>query len=169
MASNSCICEMHGFSDASAIAYGACIYIRCIYPDESVSVRLLCAKSRIAPLNEMTIPRKELCAALLLSRLIRKVLPALQIHFSTIRLWSDSQIVLAWLKKPLSVLKLFNQTRVKEITSEGGNYPWSHVRSKDNPADIVSRGQLPENLKSNHLWWEGPSFLKSNDYQPVSR
>ncbi|XP_053691605.1 uncharacterized protein LOC128740119 [Sabethes cyaneus] len=55
--------ELHGFADAWAHAYGACLYVRSIDSDGNSTVLLLCAKSKIAPLKEMTIPRKELCAA----------------------------------------------------------------------------------------------------------
>ncbi|XP_055527384.1 uncharacterized protein LOC129719999 [Wyeomyia smithii] len=160
--------ELHGFAVASAHAYGACLYVRSINDEGYCTSRLLCSKSKIAPLKDLTNPHKELCAALLLTRLTRKVLPALQMHFSVIRLWLDSQIVLAWLKKPPSLLKSFNQTHVNEIVSNNDNFSWSYVRSKEKPADVVSRGQLPEKLKLNQLLWEGPSFLKFGNYQPMA-
>ena len=48
-------------SDASKAAYAGVVYVRAIYQDATVSVRLMLAKSRIAPLKEITIPRLELC------------------------------------------------------------------------------------------------------------
>ncbi|XP_062707261.1 uncharacterized protein LOC134287949 [Aedes albopictus] len=109
--------ELHGFADASQKAYGACVYVRSIFPDGTASTKLVSAKSKIAPISPLTIPRKELLAALLLSRLIRKVESALEMSFSSIVLWSDSQVVLAWLRKPLGNLQTFVRHRVAEITS----------------------------------------------------
>lgn len=96
------VLELHGFSDASKMAFGACLYVRSIQSNGSVAVKLLCSKLKIAPVKEMTIPRKELCAAVLLSRLVLKVLASLQVSFITVQLWTDSQIVLHWLKKSSS-------------------------------------------------------------------
>lgn len=36
---------------------------------------------------------------------------------------------------------------------------WKYVPSKQNPADIASRGQSIDELKDSSLWWHGPSFL----------
>ncbi|XP_062713718.1 uncharacterized protein LOC134290572 [Aedes albopictus] len=159
--------EIHGFADASGLAYGACIYVRCVGAEGECSVQLLCSKSKIAPLQDMTIARKELCAALLLSRLVRKVFPILSVDVSVLHLWSDSQIVLAWLRKSPTVLQPFVRNRVVEIVQENRHTQWNYVRSKENPADVVSRGQSPEVLKENTLWWNGPAFLHSQDYEPA--
>ncbi|GFX95937.1 reverse transcriptase domain-containing protein [Trichonephila clavipes] len=64
---------IHGFADASTAAYGAVLYAQSIL-EEDVSTRLLCSKSRVAPVKPITIPRLELCACVLLSQLLEKVL-----------------------------------------------------------------------------------------------
>ncbi|XP_062538393.1 uncharacterized protein LOC134206681 [Armigeres subalbatus] len=114
--------ELHGFADASTKAYGACLYIRSINPDGTATSRLLTSKSKVAPLHDMTIPRKELCAALLLARLIDKVTSTINIRFQQIALWSDSQIVLAWLQKHPSQLEIFVRNRTAEIRRLTGSY-----------------------------------------------
>ncbi|GFQ89871.1 uncharacterized protein TNCT_479481 [Trichonephila clavata] len=43
--------ELHGFSDSSEKAYGAALYLRCINSSGQISVRLLCSKSKVAPLK----------------------------------------------------------------------------------------------------------------------
>ncbi|XP_058816344.1 uncharacterized protein LOC131679628 [Topomyia yanbarensis] len=157
--------EIHGFSDASAIAYGAVIYTRCILPDGTTNMNMLCSKSKVCPLAEMTIPRKELLGARLLSRLLTKVLDSFQLEISNVVLWCDSQVVLAWLRKPLPSLEVFVRNRVAEILRNTANYTWNYIRSKQNPADLISRGQLPLALSTNELWWNGPGFLSTIEYK----
>ncbi|XP_055527713.1 uncharacterized protein LOC129720280 [Wyeomyia smithii] len=156
--------ELHGFADASQKAYGACVYVRSIFPDGRASLRLVSAKSKIAPITPVTIPRKELLAARLLTRLNSKVKEALEMNFTSTILWSDSQVVLAWLRKPLDSLQVFVRHRVAEITSHK-HIVWKYVRTDQNPADSVSRGQAAKELAENDLWWNGPHFLRTVDYQ----
>ncbi|XP_060863425.1 uncharacterized protein LOC132939996 [Metopolophium dirhodum] len=102
--------ELHGFCDASQHAYGACIYIRSSKQIGNAEVKLFTARSRVAPIKTTTIPRLELCGALLLSELVKAVkdeFSNINIKLSTenIHLWTDSTIVLTWLNslKPLQV------------------------------------------------------------------
>ncbi|XP_072402519.1 uncharacterized protein [Diabrotica undecimpunctata] len=66
---NSVLIEMHGFCDASEVAYGAAIYIRSVDKKGNIFIDLLCAKSKVAPVKKLSIPRLELSGALILSRL----------------------------------------------------------------------------------------------------
>ncbi|XP_038120327.1 uncharacterized protein LOC119770111 [Culex quinquefasciatus] len=67
--------ELHGFSDASVVAYGANIYVRCILSDGRAQLRLLCSKSRVcSPKKDLNIHRKELMACELLARMMVRVL-----------------------------------------------------------------------------------------------
>ena len=87
--------ELHGFSDAGKVAYGAKVYIR-IETDDGFSSSLVASKSRITPLKEETVPHLELLGALLLAELITSVRNALKslIKVDGINCWSDSQIFL---------------------------------------------------------------------------
>lgn len=69
--------EFHVMTDASENPYGACLYARSVDQSDEVTVRLLMAKSRVAPLKPTTIPRLELCAALVGTRLYEKVMSSL--------------------------------------------------------------------------------------------
>lgn len=152
--------ELHGFSDSSEKAYGAVLYLRSITSEGQISVKLLCSKSKVAPLKSVTIPRLELCGAVLLSKLLKKTTKALKIHVDDTYLWTDSEIVLAWITKPLNELKTFVRNRVSIIQELTQAKAWQHVSSKNNPADLISRGVEPNSIQNCDLWWSGPSFLQ---------
>jgi len=90
--------ELHGFADASETAYGACIYFRSTSVNNKHSTYLLCSKSRVAPLKSISLPRLELCAALLLAQLLAKVSKCISCRIDSTTLWTDSTIVLSWLQ-----------------------------------------------------------------------
>lgn len=158
--SNSDSVQLHGFCDASQNAYGACIYILSTITGQG---QLYCSKSRVAPLKASTIPRLELCGALLLAELVSMVsreLDRISISCSpsNVKLWSDSSIVLAWIytDKPL---KAYVSNRVAQILDLTSATQWRHVPTTSNPADIITRGCQAETLSDNNLWWHGPEWL----------
>ncbi|GFW53517.1 integrase catalytic domain-containing protein [Trichonephila clavipes] len=156
--------EIHGFSDASERAYAAVVYIKCFNESGQSQTRLLCSKSRVAPLKTLTIPRLELSAALLLSRLVKKVVPILQLPIHKIWMWTDSTIALAWIKTEPHKLKTFVSNRVAEIQALSKDYHWKHVSSKNNPADLISRGCNVDELLKNEMWFSGPD-LQTDEYE----
>ncbi|XP_014214634.1 uncharacterized protein LOC106643863 [Copidosoma floridanum] len=151
--------EIHGFCDASIRGYGACIYFRSIDVKGKVLVRLACAKSRVAPLKNMTTPRLELSAASLLKKLYVTMRSQFELHVDRVVLWSDSTIALHWISKAPHLLRTFESNRVADIQTLGAEVQWRHVRTDDNPADALSRGQLPADFLLNNTWFSGPSWL----------
>ncbi|XP_031334025.1 uncharacterized protein LOC116164038 [Photinus pyralis] len=156
--------ELHGFCDASEAAYGCCIYVRSKDVFGNTQSNLLCSKSRVAPLKTLTMPRLELCGALLLSQLMQKVIISFNSNFENIYYWCDSTIAIAWIRSEPIRFQIFVANRIADIQKLTKPTQWRHVRSEDNPADLVSRGVSAEHLSKNKLWWEGPKWLHNDSY-----
>ena len=157
--------EIHGFSDASIRAYAAVVYLRIPNGDNTFQVSILAAKTKVAPVKTVSIPNLELCGAVLLVKLIRHIMQS--DFFTGIRTvtWTDSQIVLDWIRKHPRSWKTFVANRVSFIQTELPATVWKHVSSKDNPADLASRGSSPAELANSNLWWHGPSWLAKEEQQ----
>ena len=105
----------------------------------------------------MSIPRLELLAILIGVRCVQYVETHIKLPLDSIVLMTDSLCVLQWIssKKKLPV---FIENRVKEIRRHK-NVGFCYVNTKDNPADITSRGCTLSNLCDDKLWWHGPTWL----------
>ncbi|GFV28849.1 histone-lysine N-methyltransferase SETMAR [Trichonephila clavipes] len=155
---------LYGFSDASEKGFGAVTYVSAIKNNGDRHSQLLCSKSRVAPLKTLAIPRLELSAYLLLSKLVRKVTNALKMNLSQVILFSDSTIALSWIKTPPPLLKTFVANRVAKIQELTVNFSWHHISSENNPADLVSRDLNVSDLITFPLWWKSPDpSIFSND------
>lgn len=159
--------SLHGFCDASQEAYGACIYLCSRLTNAKIQVRLLMSKSRVAPMHTTTIPRLELCGALLLSELMVEARTELArigitVQSTDIHLWTDSTVVIGWIQAEVQ-LKVFVANRVTQIRDMTEIKMWRYVPTSDNPADLISRGVPVESiLLSDSIWWCGPSWLQQD-------
>lgn len=145
--------------DVSQNAFATCIYVRCTNRNDKVSVILLCAKARVAPLKPSTISQFELAAALLGAQLTAKLCQSLGCEFEKKYFWSNSVIVLAWVKNTNTCkLKQFVYNRVYEIHELTDKSSWRHVPTEMNPGDMASRGASPGQLQNSTMWFKGPSF-----------
>lgn len=152
-------CQIVGFSDSSKKAYGAVVYIRAVYPGGIIRCNLLMSKSRVAPLKDVTIPRLELSAAELLSRVVLNVKKSLECNDMQCVLFIDSSPALYWLRRNPKSLKTFVANRVERIQKATDLKCWKYVNTKENPADLLSRGVKPSELVGNKLWLHGPEWL----------
>ncbi|KAF6203719.1 hypothetical protein GE061_002052 [Apolygus lucorum] len=153
--------QIVGFCDASLKGYCGVLYIRTM-TNNSISSQLLVAKTKLAPVKSISIPRLELCGAYLLAKLYASIKGFLSLLPSTDqppRFFSDSTIVLGWLKTPTYRLKTFVGNRVSQIAELTDLSRWSHVDTDNNPGDCGSRGCLPKDLIEHSIWWSGPPWL----------
>lgn len=153
--------EIHGFADASQKAYASVIYLRVI-GKEGVNCSLQLAKTKVAPLKSLSIPRLELLGAHTLAKLTSHYLQFVPIKVDSVHLWSDSKDVLFWLRSHPARWQTFVANRCSDILTLLPSAYWHHVKSKDNPADVASRGIEPDLFPKHPLWWRGPSWLESS-------
>ncbi|GFY06344.1 integrase catalytic domain-containing protein [Trichonephila clavipes] len=150
---------LHGFSDASELAYASVIYAVQPQADGNTKVTLFWLNSGVAPLKSVSIPRLELNGALLLARLYatcKNILKEYDVHFYA---WTDSQVVLSWLSSHPRNWKPYIANRTSEILDLVPADSWRYVPTKMNPADIACRDLSPKELPTCVLWWEGPQWL----------
>ncbi|XP_033317511.1 uncharacterized protein LOC117215221 [Bombus bifarius] len=93
---------------------------------------------------------------------------ALTTKISRIVYWTDSTIVLHWIRSSPHTLKTFVTNRVAEIQTKTNISDWRHEPTDDNPADLISRGQTPKEFLCPSIWKNGPRWLlQSENYWPV--
>ncbi|XP_068233668.1 uncharacterized protein [Palaemon carinicauda] len=158
------------FSDGSSVAYGACAYVRWGLEGDSYVSQLILAKNRIAPTKKLTIPRLELCGAVLSCRLRDIIVKQSDWKFKSIVHIVDSSIVRAQIQKESYGFNTFVANRVAEIQSRTDPTEWWWVNSKNNPADFTTRPCPPNVLHENSMWQKGPAFMSSPfDTWPISQ
>lgn len=158
--SNDNPCEIHGFSDASQQALAAVVYVVSKDASDKTQTILLCSKSKVAPIKRLTIPRLELSAAVLLTKLVHYALQKFEIKKPSVHLWTDSAITHTWINNHPSRWKEFIQNRVCFIQETLPAAKWHSVPGKENPADCATRGLTPTQLAKHSLWWFGPEWLR---------
>nr|XP_029719419.1 uncharacterized protein LOC115261656 [Aedes albopictus] len=161
---NAVATEIHCFSDASEKAYGCCIYLRSVDAAGRIRVRLLSSKSRVAPLKCLTIPRLELCGAVLSAPFFEKVQESLKFPTQSC-FWTDSTCVLRWIQAAPTTWTTYVANRVAKIHTLTNPEQWRHVPGKENPADLIFRGIMPGDIIQNEFWWRGPRWLEYDSGQ----
>ncbi|GBM98591.1 hypothetical protein AVEN_215101-1 [Araneus ventricosus] len=136
--------SVHVFCDASQKAYATCIFLR-VNQGDKIVVTLVYARSRVAPVKTVTIPRLELLACLIGARLLSSVINDLKLYDVNIYCCTDSTTALCWIQRDQN-WATFVQNRVREIRSLTSPTVWRHVPGALNAADLISRGCSGEQL-----------------------
>ena len=156
--------QLYGCCDASNFALGACIYLVSTAQNGEITIKLILSKTRNAAQDEHSIPRLELASAVVLTNMMqhaRKIYP--EISDQDITLFTDSANVLFWLYSGHLSWKPFVAHQLKKIRKSTDVNCWRHIDTKENPADLASRGETLKNLIKSDFWNSGPSFWKSGD------
>lgn len=151
--------QLHYFCDASEYGYGAVAYLRTNNVDDTVSVDIVMAKSRLSPLKGSTIPRLELAGALEAVRLDKLLQEELHIPLEESIFWTDSTIVLWYLQSPAKRFQTYVANRVGKILDHTNPSQWRYVTTTQNTGDIASRGMTADELLTEDRWCGGPAFL----------
>ena len=154
--------ELHVFCDASENAFAAVAYLLTITSDGLKRSSFVMSRSRLAPLKQLTIVRMELQAAVLAVRLANTIKQEMTMTIDETALWSDSKVVLHYIRNESRRFHTFVANRVSEIQESSKLEEWRHIPGKGNPADIGSRGTSLLTLKDMSLWWQGPAFLEAS-------
>ena len=133
--------QLHHFSDASTNGYGQCSYIRLENDKGKIRCSLVLGKARVASLKMVTIPRLELTEAVVSVRVSELQYEGVQEIF-----WTDSKVVLGYIKNDSKRFHLFVANRVQQIRDQTSLSQWRHVETKSNPADNASRGITAKEL-----------------------
>ena len=153
--------ELHSFGDASTKGVGAAVYAVVKQPSGSTQ-QLVAAKSRLAKKN-LSIPRLELVAAHMAANILENICSALRKELQSSKFaWLDSTVALHWIVCKGSHWQIV-ANRVAKIQAHPSICS-RHVPTKDNPADIASRG----GLKVSSFWWSGPEWLQEPARWPVN-
>ena len=159
--------ELHHFSDASMSGYGACSYLRIIAANGEISSDLVMAKAKVTPKKAITVPRLELSAAVLATRISRFLEDQLDLPEVEHFYWCDSQVVLGYIRNQSRRYHVFVANRVQEITNVTSSKQWHYVPSEENPSDKASRGASAVELMNDEMWWHGPQCLTSSEELPL--
>ena len=152
--------ELHTFADSSTLCMAAMSYLRSIDASGNITVQLVASRNRLAPIKGLTVPRLELSAALLAARLGNAVKAEMNsdVLIQAEHYWSDSTAVLAMIGNVSTRFNVFVSNRLQEIQDTTSIDSWHYVPTKENVADGLSRGLIPEDVIGSS-YFNGPHFI----------
>ncbi|XP_067279227.1 uncharacterized protein [Pseudorasbora parva] len=150
--------ELCIFSDASTKAIGAVAYLRVIDHDGNSDVGFVLGKSKLAPQHKPTIPRLELCAAVLAVEIADLIRHEMDLRLHAVRFYCDSKVVLGYIHNETKRFYVYVYNRVHRIRQSSRPEQWFYIPTELNPADHASRGVAASQLNDS-AWLKGPSFL----------
>ncbi|XP_049341522.1 uncharacterized protein LOC125806060 [Astyanax mexicanus] len=160
--------ELCIFCDASTTAIGAVAYLRTIDANGNPHVGFVMGKSKLAPRPAHTIPRLELCAAVLAVQMYELIRDEMDMHVDTVRFFTDSKIVLGYIHNSSRRFYVYVSNRVTRIRRSTNPDQWTYIHTDHNSADHATRFMLAEQLQQSS-WLSGPSFLSRNNPEEIPK
>ena len=154
--------EIHAFSDASKDAIGTAAYLRLVNDKKEVHVAFLFGQSRVAPAKSTSIPRLELCGAVLATQAVRKIIKEMDMEVDEVVFYTDSKVALGYIQNESRRFYVYVANRVQIIRNVSEPHQWRFVDTEDSPADLATRGIDASKLNETQ-WLEGPLFLRQID------
>ncbi|XP_056404664.1 uncharacterized protein LOC130296773 [Hyla sarda] len=156
------------FSDASTMAIASVAYLRVIDTEGQSHVGFLMGKSKLAPRPAHTVPRLELCAAVLAVEMADMITTELDIEIHAINFYTDSKIVLGYIHNASRRFYTYVANRVTRIRKSTSPEQWHHISTDKNPADHGTRLVPAAALKQTN-WFVGPSFLRKPETKETTQ
>lgn len=156
--------ELLLFSDASEKAIASVAYMVSSQSDKPKQVSFVLGKTKVAPSRGHTIPRLELCAAVLSVEIADFILKQLDVMVHKVRYFTDSKVVLGYICNRTRRFHTYVSNRVQRILDSSEPTQWNYVDTKKNPADVGTRG-IDSNQIGDSIWLKGP--LKNNLFSPL--
>lgn len=150
--------ELCLFSDASNWAIGAVAYLRVLTTDGQSRVGFVLGKAKLAPQPEPTIPRLELCGAVLAVEMAEQILDELDLKPDSVKFYCDSKVVLGYIHNNSKRFFVYVHNRVSRIRRTTSPQQWHYVPTDHNPADLATRS-VPASQLTDTMWFTGPEFL----------
>ena len=138
-------------------------YLRVYDSNESGQVRLLLGKAKIGPQHCHTIPRLKLCAAVMAVEIYKIALDHLDVTLDLVQFYSDSRVVLGYIKNEKRRFYVYVSNRVDRIRSSTHPEQWNYVPSHANPADLATRGVASTNMHDSPWIFGASVFPKDID------
>jgi hypothetical protein len=110
-------------------------------------------------LKPVTIPRLELAAATVSIKVARSLIAELDYDNMKSNFWIDSKVVLGYINNDVRRFHTYVANRVQLIRENSAPESWNYVETNNNPANDASRGINCLDIKADHRWFKGPSFL----------
>ena len=152
---------VHIFCDASEEAISSVGYLQAMVHND-IQLGFIIGKAKVAPSHGHTVPRLELCSAVLAVEIAELISSHLHMPIDNFKFYSDSRIVLGYLNNTSRRFYTYVTNRVYRILSSTKPEQWFYVSSENNPADKATRPISASELL-NCAWLNGPSFLKQGE------
>ena len=154
--------ELHVYADASEKAIAAVAYLRTLDKDGNPDLGFVLGKAKVAPTNGHTIPRLELCAAVLAVEIAQCALEQLDLPINSIKYYTDSKVVLGYITNDTRRLYIYVGNRVERIRKFSLPEQWNYVNTDHNPADSATRS-LPASEIHHNEWLLGSKHVLTSE------